>query len=50
MLFGSGKIEELKALFTDNEVELVLIDGPVSPVQQRNLEKNGLLNSWIGPV
>ena len=39
MLFGSGKIEELKALFTENEVELVLIDGPVSPVQQRNLEK-----------
>ncbi|GAA6165186.1 GTPase HflX [Pelagimonas sp. KU-00592-HH] len=39
MLFGSGKIEELKQLFHDNEVELVLIDGPVSPVQQRNLEK-----------
>ncbi|APG46904.1 GTPase HflX [Phaeobacter porticola] len=39
MLFGSGKIEELKALFQGNDVELVLIDGPVSPVQQRNLEK-----------
>ena len=39
MLFGSGKIEELRQLFHDNEVELVLIDGPVSPVQQRNLEK-----------
>lgn len=39
MLFGSGKIEELKDLFKGNEVELVLIDGPVSPVQQRNLEK-----------
>jgi GTP-binding protein HflX len=26
-------------LFHDNEVELVLIDGPVTPVQQRNLEK-----------
>ncbi|WP_406644671.1 GTPase HflX [Aliisedimentitalea scapharcae] len=38
-LFGSGKIEELKELFHDNEVELVLIDGPVTPVQQRNLEK-----------
>lgn len=38
-LFGSGKIEELKALFKANEVELVLIDGPVTPVQQRNLEK-----------
>lgn len=39
MLFGSGKIEELKTHFKANEVELVLIDGPVSPVQQRNLEK-----------
>ena len=39
MLFGSGKIDELKAIFKEHEVELVLIDGPVSPVQQRNLEK-----------
>ncbi len=39
MLFGSGKIDELKTKFQENEVELVLIDGPVSPVQQRNLEK-----------
>ncbi|WP_435404834.1 GTPase HflX [Mesobacterium hydrothermale] len=38
-LFGSGKIEELKDRFSENEVELVLIDGPVTPVQQRNLEK-----------
>ncbi|THD74964.1 GTPase HflX [Thalassobius vesicularis] len=39
MLFGSGKIEELKTKFKEAEVKLVLIDGPVSPVQQRNLEK-----------
>jgi GTP-binding protein HflX len=32
-------LEELKMLFQDHEVELVLIDGPVTPVQQRNLEK-----------
>lgn len=38
-LFGKGKIAELKTIFHDAEVELVLIDGPVSPVQQRNLEK-----------
>ncbi|MFX0540303.1 GTPase HflX [Roseovarius sp. S4756] len=38
-LFGKGKIAELKAQFAANEVELVLVDGPVSPVQQRNLEK-----------
>ena len=39
MLFGKGKIEELKAVFKAEHVELVLIDGPVTPVQQRNLEK-----------
>lgn len=38
-LFGKGKIEELRQLMHDQEIELVLIDGPVSPVQQRNLEK-----------
>jgi GTP-binding protein HflX len=38
-LFGSGKIEELKAQFESAEIHLVLVDGPVTPVQQRNLEK-----------
>ncbi len=38
-LFGTGKIDELKARLEGAEVELVLIDGLVSPVQQRNLEK-----------
>ena len=39
MLFGSGRIEELKVRFKAEGIELVLVDGPVSPVQQRNLEK-----------
>ena len=39
-LFGKGKIEELGKLFKESEVELVLVDGHVSPVQQRNLEKD----------
>lgn len=39
MLFGSGKIEELKARIAETGVGLVLIDGAVTPVQQRNLEK-----------
>ena len=39
MLFGSGKIEELKTKLKEAEVGLVLVDGPVTPVQQRNLEK-----------
>ncbi len=38
-LFGSGKLDELKARIEAEEVGLVLIDGHVSPVQQRNLEK-----------
>ncbi len=39
LLFGGGKIEELGARFDDAGVELVLIDGPLTPVQQRNLER-----------
>jgi GTP-binding protein HflX len=39
MLFGSGKVEELKNRFKDLKVDLVLVDGTVGPVQQRNLEK-----------
>lgn len=39
-LFGKGKLAEIGRRLEDAEVELVLIDGPVSPVQQRNLEKD----------
>ncbi|MGV6813309.1 MAG: GTPase HflX [Brevirhabdus sp.] len=39
LLFGSGKIDELASRLNGEEIELVLIDGPVTPVQQRNLEK-----------
>ncbi|SLN15887.1 GTPase HflX [Pseudooctadecabacter jejudonensis] len=39
MLFGSGKIAEIKEWLIEADAGLVLIDGPVSPVQQRNLEK-----------
>lgn len=38
-LFGSGKVEELGARIEKEEIGLVLIDGPVTPVQQRNLER-----------
>ena len=38
-LFGSGKVEELKTTLKALEVDLVLVDGAVTPVQQRNLEK-----------
>jgi GTPase len=38
-LLGSGKVAEIGATLKALEVGLVLVDGPVSPVQQRNLEK-----------
>ena len=39
LLFGKGKIEDLATRLHDEKIELVLVDGPVTPVQQRNLEK-----------
>lgn len=39
LLFGKGKLEELAAVFESEDIGLVIIDGPVSPIQQRNLEK-----------
>src|SRR6056297_1059339 len=38
-LFGKGKREELKEAISAAEADLVLVDGPLTPVQQRNLEK-----------
>jgi GTP-binding protein HflX len=39
LLFGTGKVEEIKTLLKDEKIDLVLVDGTVGPVQQRNLEK-----------
>ncbi len=39
LLFGKGKLEELESIFKAEDIGLVLIDGPVTPIQQRNLEK-----------
>ncbi len=38
-LFGTGKVEALKALIAAHDIALVIIDHPVSPIQQRNLER-----------
>ncbi len=38
-LIGTGKIEEIKALLDENDAGLVIVDHPLTPVQQRNLEK-----------
>lgn len=38
-LIGEGKVEELKPELEASNIELVVVDGHLSPVQQRNLEK-----------
>ncbi|MBZ5761512.1 MULTISPECIES: GTPase HflX [Rhizobium] len=38
-LLGSGKIEEIGALLDEFNAGLVIVDHPLTPVQQRNLEK-----------
>ena len=38
-LFGTGKVEELAALIRAAEAEAAVIDDDLTPVQQRNLEK-----------
>jgi GTPase len=38
-LFGSGKVEELKGLVRAEDASLVIVDHPLTPVQQRNLER-----------
>lgn len=37
-LFGTGKVEEIKGLIAALDVGLVVVDHPLTPVQQRNLE------------
>ena len=36
---GKGKVEEIVGLITGHEIELVVMDCALSPIQQRNLEK-----------
>jgi GTPase len=38
-LLGNGTLETLGELISENEIGLVVIDAPLSPVQQRNLER-----------
>ncbi|MFT5639336.1 MAG: GTP-binding protein HflX [Paracoccaceae bacterium] len=39
LLFGKGKVEEYAQLIEDQEIDLVVVDSAVTPIQQRNLEK-----------
>ncbi len=38
-LLGSGKLEEFAEIVKEKDAELVFVDHPLTPVQQRNLEK-----------
>lgn len=38
-LLGSGRVAELAQAVIDESLELIIIDHPLTPVQQRNLEK-----------
>lgn len=38
-LMGRGNVDSLKAIIDAHDIQLVVIDFPLSPVQQRNLEK-----------
>jgi GTPase len=38
-LFASGNVENLRQIIADNAIGLIVVDGALSPVQQRNLER-----------
>jgi GTP-binding protein HflX len=38
-LFGQGQVSEMRAMVAGHAVELVVVDGALTPVQQSNLEK-----------
>ena len=37
-LFGSGQVETIASAAEEAEAELIIIDAPITPIQQRNLE------------
>lgn len=39
-LFGPGKVEDVAARLRAEEIDLIVVNGPLSPVQQRNLERD----------
>jgi GTP-binding protein HflX len=38
-LFGKGKVEEIGQICAERQVDLVVVDDALSPIQQRNLER-----------
>lgn len=39
LLFGAGQVENIRIACEQNEAELVVVDGALSPIQQRNIEE-----------
>ncbi|QYJ06085.1 GTPase HflX [Qipengyuania flava] len=39
LLFGAGQVENIRIACEQNEAELVVVDGALTPIQQRNLEE-----------
>jgi GTP-binding protein HflX len=37
-LFGSGQVEAIAKAVEENEAELLVVDAPITPIQQKNLE------------
>ena len=37
-LFGSGQVEAIAAAAEESDAELIVVDAPITPIQQRNLE------------
>jgi GTPase len=44
-LFGAGKVEEIGAIVAASDAAVVIVDHPLTPIQQRNLE-----NAWNAKV
>lgn len=39
LFVGTGKLEEIKQLCNDNDIDLIIFDAELTPSQQRNIEK-----------
>ena len=37
-LFGSGQVDQIAAAAVEAEAELIIVDAPITPIQQKNLE------------
>lgn len=47
-LFGKGKLAEIGERLTEGEVDLVLVDGPVSPCSSATWKRIGASSFWTG--